>query len=219
MRWIIGFYISPFQSSPSGLDEPEDFEVPLAAAPRLDHLSGDDVHEDFGERAAFGIAFEVVGGFVPRKAGVEHHRQEQVVAVVDDDQLAAGALQGGVVDEVFLRAVRADVALERELAGDDLFDRDLLVPAVAAVAFFAARLGDLLGAAQRAPGLDDSFSGHASIVLRQSWPLRPVMPLERAIARPMALAISTAHACGCASRDRAPARTARRRTASPCGAR
>jgi hypothetical protein len=43
--------------------------------------------------------------------------------------------------------VRADVALQRELARDDFFDRDFLVPAVAAVLFLAARLGHLFGAA------------------------------------------------------------------------
>jgi len=45
-----------------------------------------------------------------------------------------------VINEVLLRAVRADVSLQRELARDDLFDRDLLVPAVAAIFLFAARL-------------------------------------------------------------------------------
>ena len=81
-----------------------------------------------------GSPFEVVGRLVPAEVRVEHQRQEQVVAVVDDDQLAAGTLQRGVVDQVFLGAVRADVALQRELARDDFLDRDLLVPAVAAVA-------------------------------------------------------------------------------------
>ena len=49
--------------------------------------------------------------------------------------------------------MRADVALQRELARDDFFDGDFLVPAVAAILFLAARLGDFLGAAQRAPRL------------------------------------------------------------------
>ena len=44
----------------------ENFEVPFAAAPRLDDLSRDDVDEDLGERPAFGIALEVIGGLVPR---------------------------------------------------------------------------------------------------------------------------------------------------------
>ena len=106
-------------------------------------------------RRPFGVAFEVVGRLVPAERRVEHQRQEQVVAVVDHDQLAAGTLLGRVVDQVFLRALGADVALDRELAGDDLFDRDFLVPAVAAVFLLAARLRDLFGAAQRAARLDD----------------------------------------------------------------
>jgi hypothetical protein len=92
----------------------------------------------------------VVGRLVPAEVRVEHHRQEQVVAVVDDDDLAAGTLDGRVVDQVLLGAVRADVALERELARDDLLDGDLLFPAVAAIALFAARLRDLFRAAERA---------------------------------------------------------------------
>ena len=82
--------------------------------------------------------------------GIEQQRQEQIEAVVDDMQLADGALLRRVIDEVLLGAVRADVALERELARDDVLDGDLLVPAVAAVALVAARLGDFLRAAQRA---------------------------------------------------------------------
>ena len=127
--------------------------MPLAAAPGLDDLGGDDIDEDLGKRAAFGIALEVVGGLVPAEGRVEDHGQEQIVPVVDDDELSAGPLERGVVDEVFLGAVRADVALERELARDDFFDGDFLVPAVTAVAFLPARLGDVLGAAEGAPGL------------------------------------------------------------------
>jgi hypothetical protein len=63
-----------------------------------------------------------------------------------------------VVDQVLLGAVRADVAFERELACDDLLDGELLVPAVAAVTLIAARLRDLLGAAERASRLRDGFS-------------------------------------------------------------
>src|SRR4030095_1436224 len=69
----------------------EDFQVPLAAAPGLDDLSRDDVDEDLGKRAPFGIALEMVGGLVPREARIEHHRQKEVVAVVDDDELTTGA--------------------------------------------------------------------------------------------------------------------------------
>ena len=107
-----------------------------------------------------GSPFEVVGRLVPAEIRIEHHRQEQIVPVVDDDQLTAGALQRRVVDQVLLGAVRADVALQRELARDDLFDGDLLVPAVAAVLLFAARLGHFLRAAQRAPRLDDRLAWH-----------------------------------------------------------
>src|SRR5258708_2490048 len=142
----------------------EDFEVPLAAPPRLDDLGRDDVHEDLGERPPFGVSFEVIRRLVPREGRVEHHRQKQVVPVVDDDELPAGALQGGVVDEVFLRAMRADVALERELARDDLFDRDFLVPAVAAVFLLAPRFGAIFGVADRAANLRDGFPGHRLIV-------------------------------------------------------
>ena len=56
-----------------------------------------------------------------------------------------------MVDEVLLGAVRADIALQRELARDDLFDGDLLVPAVATVLLFASRLGDLFRTAKGAP--------------------------------------------------------------------
>src|SRR5690606_30005672 len=110
--------------------------------------------------AALGIALEVIGRFVPREGRIQDQRQEQVVPVVDDDELSAGAFDGRVVDEVLLGAVRADVSLERELARDDLLDGDLLVPAVAAVLLFTAGLGHVLGAAERAPGLGDGFPGH-----------------------------------------------------------
>ena len=100
----------------------------------------------------------MVGGLLPREVRVEHQRQEQVVAIVDDDELAARPLDRRVVDQIFLRAVGADVAFERELARDDFLDRDLLVPAVAAVLLLAARLGHLFGAAQRAPRLDDGLA-------------------------------------------------------------
>src|SRR5690606_39401941 len=100
------------------------------------------------EAARFGVAFEVIGGVLPAEVGVEDEREEQVVAVVHDDQLTAGTLQRGVVDEVLLGAVRPDVALQGELARDDLFDGDLLVPAVAAVLLVTAGLGDVLRSAE-----------------------------------------------------------------------
>jgi hypothetical protein len=137
--------------------------MPLTTAPRLDDLGGDDVDEELREGAALRIAFELVGGLVPGEVRVDRHRQEQVVAVIDDNNLADRALLGGMVDEVFLGAVGADVALQREIAGDDFFDRDLLVPAVAAVAFFTARFRDFLGAAQGAALLvADRLAGHIS---------------------------------------------------------
>ena len=77
---------------------------------------------------------------VPREIGIEHQCQEQVVPIVHNDELSAGALERGMIDEIFLGAVRADVALQRELPRDDLFDGDFLVPTVAAVFLFAPRL-------------------------------------------------------------------------------
>src|SRR5687768_13634591 len=136
--------------------------MPLAAAPRFDHLRGDDVNEDLGEAAPFGIPLEVVRRFVPAEIWIQHHRQEQIVAVVDDDDLAARAFGRRVVDQILLGTVRADVALERELPGDDLLDRDLLFPAVAAVTLLAARFGHILGAAEGTLGLGDSrFARHS----------------------------------------------------------
>ena len=121
--------------------------------PGLNDLAEGNIHEDLGKRAAFGISVEMIRLFVPGEAGIQHHRQKQVVAVVDHDELPAGALQGGVVDEVFFGAVGADVALQGEFPRDDLLDGDLLVPAVATVPLVAAGLGDLLRAAERAFGL------------------------------------------------------------------
>src|SRR5688500_8939075 len=128
----------------------EDIQMPLAAAPGFDDLGGHYVDQDLRERPPFRVPFQVIGGLVPREARIEDHRQEEVVAVVHDDQLAAGALERRMVDQVFLGAVRPDVALQRELAGDDLLDRDLLFPAVTAIALLAARLRDVLGATERA---------------------------------------------------------------------
>src|SRR5712692_3470310 len=136
-----------------GVDGTKNLHVPFAAAPRLDDLRGDDIHENLRKEAAFGVAFEVVGRLLPREVRIEHHREKQIVSIVDDDELTAGPLQRRVVDQVFFGAVGADVALQRKLARDGLLDGDLPVPAVAAVLLLAARLGDLLGAAQRAPRL------------------------------------------------------------------
>src|SRR5215471_5111726 len=69
-----------------------------------------------------------------------------------------------MVDEVLLRTVRTDVALEREFAGDDLLDRDFLVPAVAAVLFLAARFGHFLGTAQRTSRLSERLAWHRPIL-------------------------------------------------------
>src|SRR3977135_2966193 len=65
-----------------------------------------------------------------------------------------------MVDEIFLRAVCTDVALQRELARDDFFDGNFLVPAIAAVFLLAARFRYLFGTAQRAPRLDDRLAWH-----------------------------------------------------------
>src|SRR5436190_15234338 len=144
-----------------GIDRPEDLHVPLAAAPGLDHFRCDYIHQNLGEQAPFGIALEMVSGLIPPEIRVQEQRQEQIVSIVDDHELTARTLQGRVVDQVLLGAVRADVPLQSELARDDFFDRDLFVPALAAVFLFAARLRHFFGAAQRAPRLCDRLSGHA----------------------------------------------------------
>src|SRR5687768_5669670 len=70
----------------------ERFEIPFAAAPRLDHFRRDDIDEQLGEGPSFRVALEVIRGLVPSEVRIDHHRQKQVVAVVDDDQLSARAL-------------------------------------------------------------------------------------------------------------------------------
>src|SRR6185436_9752195 len=131
----------------------EDLQMPLPTAPGLDDLGGDDVHQNLGKRTPFGVALEMVGRLIPGEVWIQDHRQEQVVPVVDDDDLAAGALDGRVIDQVFLGAMGADVALEREVASDDFLDGDLFFPAVAAIALVAAGLGHVLRPAERAFGL------------------------------------------------------------------
>src|SRR4051812_36520557 len=131
-----------------GIERAEDFHMPLAAAPWLDHLGGNGVHEDLRKDPPLRIPFEVIGRFVPAEIRIQHQRQKEIVAIVDDDQLAAWALESRMVDEIFLGAMCADVTFERELAGNDLFDRDLLVPAVPAVLFFTSRLGHVFRAAE-----------------------------------------------------------------------
>src|SRR5262245_28225723 len=140
----------------------EYFHVPFAAAPGLDHFGGDHIDQQFRKQASLRIAFEVIGGLVPPEIRVEHHRQEQVVAVVDHDKLSAGTLQRGMINEVFFGAVRADFSFQREFSRDDFFDGDFLVPAVAAVLLFASRLRDLLRTAERAPRLGDGLAWHPS---------------------------------------------------------
>src|SRR5688572_8011249 len=164
------------------IDRSEDLEVPLTAAPWLDDLGSDDVHEDLRKRTALGVAFEVISRLVPPEIRVEDHREKEIVAVVDDDDLSAGALDGRVIDQILLSAVRADVALERKLARDDLFDRDLLFPAVAAVALLAARLRHILGAAECTLRFDDIrlSGGHPPHYIRRQFPSpnlrRPTAP-------------------------------------------
>src|SRR5262245_12609698 len=143
-----------------GVGRSEDFHMPFAPAPRLDDLGGHHIHQDLGEDATLGIALEVIGRLVPAEVRIEHEREKQVVPVVDDDQLATGALERRVIDQVFLGAVRADVTLQRKFAGDDFFDGDLLVPAVATVLLLALGLGDILGAAKGTPRLGDRLAGH-----------------------------------------------------------
>src|SRR5262245_63141541 len=149
----------------------EDFQVPFAAAPGFDDLGGDDVHQNFGEGASLRISLEMIGGLLPPEVRVEHHRQEQIVAVVDDDDLTAGALDGRMIDEVLLSAVRADIALERELARDNLFDCDFLFPAVAAIALLTARFRYLFRAAERTFGFCQVrlTGGHGEIISAGSW--------------------------------------------------
>src|SRR5262245_25123098 len=136
-RWYLHLSIPVFRLSGR---RPEDFQMPLAAAPGLDDIRGDDVDEDLGEGAMFGIVLEPVRLVVPLKRRIDEQREEEIVAVVDDEELPDRALLSGVIDEVLLGAVGADVALQRELARDDVLDGDFLVPAVAAVALVAARL-------------------------------------------------------------------------------
>src|SRR6185503_10240925 len=101
-----------------------------------------------------------------------------IVAIVDNDELTAGALLRGVVDEILFGAVRADVAFEREFAGDDLFDGDFFVPAVAAVLLFPSRLRHLFGAAERAPRFGDRLAWHDDLIVsdRPPCPSRPPAP-------------------------------------------
>ena len=61
-------------------------------------------------------------------------------------------------DEVFFCVARAQIALDRELARDDFFDGDLLVPARAAVARVAFRFCNVFAAAKRATGDGRGFT-------------------------------------------------------------
>src|SRR6185503_4695883 len=181
-----------------GIHGTENFHVPLPAAPRLDDFGRDAVDQNLGKLAPFRVAFEMVRRLIPAEIRVEHQGEEQVVAVVHDNQLAARPLLRGMVDQIFFGAVRPDVALEGELAGDDFLDRDFLVPAVAAVLFLATRLRHFLGAAQRTPRLCDRLAWHGPIVAQGPSPTAP-RPLDRTLtSRP--------------SCPRAPARTSSRRT-------
>ena len=58
-------YISPFQSSGSGLIDRNDLQVPLASAPGLDDLGGHDIDQDFRKCPPFRVAVQMVGGLVP----------------------------------------------------------------------------------------------------------------------------------------------------------
>src|SRR5690606_4846137 len=143
--------------------------------PGFDDVSGDDIDDDLGKAAVLGILLEVVGRVVPVEDRVEQQRQEQVVAVVDHLELGDRTLLRRVEDEVLLGTLGADVALDRELAGDDVFDRDLLLPALAAVTFVAARVGDFTRAAQRAPQRLCNLPGHSA---NYTDPVLPNPPRE-----------------------------------------
>src|SRR5688572_17277376 len=135
--------------------------MPLPAAPWLDDFGRDHVNQQLCEGTALGISLEVIGGLVPREVGIQRHRQEEIVAIVDHDEHAARALLGGMVNQVLLGAVRPNVAFERKLTGDDLFDGNLLVPAVATVPLFALWLRHFLRAAQGAARLlGNRLPGH-----------------------------------------------------------
>ena len=54
-----------------GVDGAEDLHVPFAAAPGLDDLRGDDIHEQLREQPALGIALEVIGGLVPAEVRIQ----------------------------------------------------------------------------------------------------------------------------------------------------
>src|SRR5437870_5348555 len=83
-----------------------------------------------------------------------------------------------MVDEIFFSGVSADVPFQRELTRDDFLDRDLFFPAIAAILFFAARLRDFLGAAQRASRLHEGLAWHSSIYNLQ-WTMSKERPMER----------------------------------------
>jgi deoxyuridine 5'-triphosphate nucleotidohydrolase len=148
--------------------------VPLAAAPRFDDVGRDDIHEELGECPMLGVVLEMVGLVIPRKRRVEQERQEQIKPVVDHLELPHRALLRGVKNDILLGAMGADVAFDRELARDDVLDRNLLFPAVAAVAFVAAWFGDLAGAAQGATCGFGRLPGHSHDYIG-----RPVGPQDR----------------------------------------
>src|SRR6187401_888351 len=79
-----------------GVHGAENLHVPLASAPGLNNLCGDDVDEQLRKKPPFRVAFEVVRRFVPAKVRVERQREKQVVPVVDDDELPAGSFEGGM---------------------------------------------------------------------------------------------------------------------------
>src|SRR4030095_707590 len=106
----------------------------------------------------------MIGLVLPAKRRVEEHRQEQIESVVEDLHLADRAFLRRVVDEILLRAMRPDVTLQCELARDDVFNGDFLVPAVVTVARFAAGFRDLFGAAQRAPDRFRGLPSHRGII-------------------------------------------------------
>src|SRR5688572_903016 len=89
--------------------------------------------------------------------------------------------------------MRPDVPLQRELARDDLLDRNLLVPAVAAVPLVATRLRDLFRAAQGASCLSRGLAGHRN----PSPAARPARTSVRRTVSPCARRRTAALRSGC----------------------
>src|SRR5262245_28276842 len=117
----------------------------------------------------------MISRLIPPEIRVEHHREKQIVPVIDHDQLSTRTFERRVINQVLLSAVGTDIAFERKLARDDFFDGDLLVPAVAAVFLFASRLRDFLRTAERAPRFGNGLAWHTP----KSITLRAILEISR----------------------------------------